>query len=339
MLKKHTNAASSYMTAQKFIFGASRQAQAGFTLIELMISLVLGLLITAAVFQVYIAMVRTSAIQRSGSEINDASIFGIQQVEQKLRLANLGNTVNQINQTTGYGGIVLSGANLNYSTDQPAPNDIAQKITVSADGNTTAGTSPLWSKISNTNVGSDQLVIQYQNVTGENILDCENNTVAQNAHVVERYFLREPSTNTNVSQNMLVLACDAGRVGVSGILPANNSVTPKIPGFGGAGEELILNVDQFKVEIGIQNGNTLTYITPAQYNALDETSPLYRAPIVAVKLGLLVRGAMPVVGDFSAPSSYMIFGQANTPKNANDKYIRKTYESTTFLRNARVVTP
>ena len=49
--------------------------QAGFTLIELMISLVLGLLISAAVMQVYLINVKTSSVQASGSELQDASIW------------------------------------------------------------------------------------------------------------------------------------------------------------------------------------------------------------------------------------------------------------------------
>ena len=45
----------------------SHYNQAGFTLIELMISLVLGLIVSAAVIQVYIINVKTSSIQASGS--------------------------------------------------------------------------------------------------------------------------------------------------------------------------------------------------------------------------------------------------------------------------------
>ena len=39
----------------------------GFTLIELMIALVLGLLVSAAVIQVYIVNARTSMVQQSAS--------------------------------------------------------------------------------------------------------------------------------------------------------------------------------------------------------------------------------------------------------------------------------
>lgn len=52
--------------------------QKGFTLVELMISLVLGLIIVAAVMQVYMMSIRTNTIQQSGSNIQNTSVFGIQ---------------------------------------------------------------------------------------------------------------------------------------------------------------------------------------------------------------------------------------------------------------------
>ena len=99
--------------------------QAGFTLIELMISLVLGLIVSAAVIQVYLINVKTSSIQASGSELQDASVFGLQQLEKSIRLANLGNPTTRIDGTTRNGGIVLTGLNIgvpNPSEPDPYPN-------------------------------------------------------------------------------------------------------------------------------------------------------------------------------------------------------------------------
>lgn len=64
--------------------------QKGFTLIELMISVVLGLLIVAAVTQVYIMAVRTASTQKASAGILDANVYGMQQVERSLRMAGLG---------------------------------------------------------------------------------------------------------------------------------------------------------------------------------------------------------------------------------------------------------
>ncbi|STZ07548.1 Tfp pilus assembly protein PilW [Moraxella caprae] len=64
--------------------------QQGFTLIELMISLVLGLLIIAAVGQVYVISVRTATVQEAGSSILDANVFGLQHIENNRLPAKLG---------------------------------------------------------------------------------------------------------------------------------------------------------------------------------------------------------------------------------------------------------
>ncbi len=82
--------------------------QYGFTLIELMISLVLGLLISAAVMQVFLTSQRVDRIQTAGSEIQDKAVFGLQGIESQVRLANLGNDGIAINDTTAMGGIVLT---------------------------------------------------------------------------------------------------------------------------------------------------------------------------------------------------------------------------------------
>ena len=125
-----------------------RTQSAGFTLIELMISLVLGLLISAAVMQVYIVSTRTATVQQSASEVQDSAIFSLQAIEDHIRLVNLGNPISNINDSTNHGGIVLKPLNLGTSNATDA-----KYLTVSADS---AG----WTGLSNTNVESDQLTIQ-----------------------------------------------------------------------------------------------------------------------------------------------------------------------------------
>ena len=75
----------------KYVMANSIKPQQGFTLIELMISLVLGLLISAAVIQVFVTSQRVDRIQTAGSEIQDKAVFGLQSIEPQIRLANLGN--------------------------------------------------------------------------------------------------------------------------------------------------------------------------------------------------------------------------------------------------------
>ena len=309
--------------------------QAGFTLIELMISLVLGLIISAAVIQVYVTNVKTSSIQASGSELQDASVFGLQQLEKNLRLTNLGNPQTNITSTTNKGGIVLTGANIGV----PAYTNTGYLTRRAGD---TATDTDGWTGISNTNTASDQLTIQYINITGNPITDCEGSTVAVNENVIERYFLRQATGDTSSGDiKKLVLACDAGRVsaagGIATVTPATNA------NFGQAGQELVTNVDQFKVLLGTQQTTgasigQMLFLPSNAYMAITTDKPA----ITAVKIGLIVHGSTPISSS-AEQSAFALLGQLPTDNTlkadtSSKKKVRNTYETTTLLRNARVIT-
>lgn len=310
--------------------------QSGFTLIELMISLVLGLIVSAAVIQVYLINVKTSSIQASASELQDASVFGLQQLERKVRLANLGNPKTQIDSTTVNGGIVLTGLNIGVPvTPNPYPN--IGYLTRRA-GDTSVGSNG-WSGISNTNTNSDQLTIQYTNITGAPIRDCEGAEAAVNDIIIERYFLRQVTGDTSAGAiKDLVLACDAGRVNKAGGIDNTMSATDSRQ-FGQAGQELIVNADQFKVLLGVQyttgaNAGQTMYLPSSAYLAMTTTRPA----ILAVKMGLIVHGSTPVLSS-DDQTSFTLLGQPNVLKTdtSRRKQVRTSYETTTLLRNARVV--
>lgn len=288
----------------------------GFTLIELIISLVLGLLITAAVMQIYLTNAKTSSTQKSGSELQEASIFGLQQLESHLRLANLGNAVTSITNTTEGGGVVLSLTNIR--TTDTAYNSLLTH---------TAGDSGFTSVSNIDNSNSDQLTIQYTNTTGAVISDCESADVNVGDTAIERYFIRNSTTG-------LVLACDAGRIDSSGVKSYTTTDTKR---FGSNGQEFILGVDQFKVLLGTQtdapsNAGLMQYLTSSDYLALTGSKP----PITAIKVGIIARGSKPVIGG-DVVTSFKLFGQNQPLKQGQPKLVRTTYESTTLLRNARVI--
>ena len=287
------------------------RSTSGFTLIELMISLVLGLLISAAVIQVYLTNTKTASTQKSGSELQEASVFGLQQLESHLRLANLGNSVTSITDTTAGGGIVISPENIGLERT-----DTSESLYFTRTG----GDSNI------TGINSDQLTIQFKNTTGVKIADCESADVELGDTVIERYFIRSSST----TGQGLLLACDAGRVTDTGItgLSAN---------YQSGGSEVILGVDQFKILLGIQtdapsNAGLMRYLTASEYLALSGTKP----PITAVKIGLIVRGSSPVIGSDVA-TSFKLLGATQPLKSGQPNRVRTTYESTTLLRNARVI--
>lgn len=316
--------------------------QAGFTLIELMISLVLGLIISAAVIQVYVTNVKTSSVQASGSELQDASVFGLQQLEKNVRLANLGNPQTSITSTTDKGGIVLTGANIGVPDVAGVPAYADTGYLTRRAGDATVGTNG-WTGISNTNTNSDQLTIQYTNITGSPMTDCEGSTAAVNDTVIERYFLRQMTgyTSSGAIEN-LALVCDAGRVlAAGGIAVITPSTDPR--NFGQAGQEFVTNVDQFKVLLGTQqttgaNAGQMLFLPSSAYLAIATNQPA----ITAVKVGLIVHGSTPISGS-AEQSAFALLGQAPTDNTlkadtTSKKKVRNTYETTTLLRNARVIT-
>lgn len=293
----------------------------GFTLIELMISLVLGLLISAAVIQVYIISTRTLTVQQSASEVQDSTVFALQAIDDHVRIANLGNPITSITDGTANGGIVLTAKNVNNNTDIKTA-----YMTISAGQAVTAATKG-WTGVSNTGTASDQLTIQYKNITPNDLYDCEGTKIDKNSSgwAIERYFVRL-ATNATAKTGVqdLVLACDAGRV------DSANAVT----GFGDNGEVIVSGIDQFQVLLGtLTDISQLTYLPAKTYLELTD-----KPAITTVKLGVIVRSNTPLITD-ADKSQFTVLGNTQTLKTDSErkKYYRRSYESTILLRNARVM--
>ncbi|MGP9715843.1 PilW family protein, partial [Psychrobacter sp. AOP22-C1-22] len=130
----------------------------------------------------------------------------------------------------------------------------------------------------------------------------------------------------------LVLACDAGRVNLVG------GVT-ELTDFGGIGQEFIANVDQFKVLLGMHftkgaNAGKMMYLPSSAYMKITDDKPA----ITAIKMGLIAHGSTPIVGS-EDQTKFLLLGQDNTLETDTTRknQVRNTYETTTLLRNARVV--
>ena len=274
--------------------------QKGFSLIELMISLTLGLLISAAVMQVYLTSIKTSSVQSGGTDILEASIFGIQNIEKSIRLSNLG-MADSNNPFTPLAGVVMTSDTSLVSASQTDKsknnmNGIKMGGTV-----TSAGTDAIDAKYltksgiaaSNiTGLTSSQLTIQYE--APQDMYDCEGTLVRGPIEIerdgrlelipgqviVQRYFLREVAQNdkSNYESNIksYELRCDAGRY-VKEILNSteldlqkiNDSTILKesrnIRDFGDVGEVVIPRVDYFGVLLGVEVIEPLTSSVTLRY--------------------------------------------------------------------------
>lgn len=174
----------------------------GFTLLELMISLALGLVIAAAATMLFLTGQKSYVLQTGMSDLQDNGNFGLNYIVKDIRSTNLNTTTAQVNDETEYGGIVLtSSVNATQTPAVPAnpttPAVAAVPLSnlyktieggsaginvLSRSHGMTAGTAPAWTGVSNvqqigedeegnatgTDILSDQLTIQF---TPQYILD------------------------------------------------------------------------------------------------------------------------------------------------------------------------
>lgn len=318
--------------------------QQGFTLIELMISLVLGLLIIAAASQVYVISLRTATVQQAGSSILDANVFGLQQIENNIRMAGLGLS-DVAKAGAADSGILAGGGNATainvlhvngakLSSDLISRDDLGPTNTTSR--------------------GSDQLTIQYR--APANMRDCEGRLVLgprtgildlpgnpvvsiDGQIIVERYFVKD-------NNGTLELRCDAGLYVSNHIIEDSGQGTANATILTGAsnrhnihnlnanddGALIASGIDDFQVRFGIASGanhSGIRYVTPTEYQALPADTA-----IITVQLGLLTKGSVPS-SDAPESPTYTILGNDVSMKSDQGQFIRRVYETNIMLRNSR----
>lgn len=232
--------------------------QQGFTLIELMLSIVLGSITTAAGVSLYIASQKTFVAQETLSSNQIAVDRGLSYITDQIRLANMGKAYSQHTAKTVGAGIVVGATNYKHSFS-------VQKSNLSSQA---AGPSFV-------NKASDQIVITY-NIPDDSSVDCEGVAIADSSvTVVEKYYVRSLTDGT------LSLACDAGRFSATG--------AGSLSGMGTGVTDLIPNVDYFKVllvtsSMTSDGSENIRVLTIPQYKDLDTTD---KRKIIGVKLGLI----------------------------------------------------
>jgi len=243
--------------------------QYGYTLVELLIALALGLIIVAAAVFLLLTGLRSNAMQQGVADLQDNANFGLNYITQDIRLANLKTSTAKIDDQTLLGGIVLSTQNL------PEKFKALSSTLLSAGG----------SGLSNVTQGSDQLVIQYQPMaTGG--FDCEGRRIEDTKYtIIQRYFLRVDTANTEGESQPLALVCDAGRYHES-----ENAIKD----YGDNGEIIMKRVDHFRVLLSVSTeSDQRRYISISDYKALGANKPR----VLGVYLGVLARSAQKVGQD------------------------------------------
>lgn len=323
----------------------SMSKQTGLTMVELMIAIVLGLLVTAAALAIFIGGQKSLNMQNGLSSLQQNVIFGLSQVTYGIRHANLDTTLDLLVSPSIRGsGIVFSGNNfptIGETTDVTAGSFIAA-------GNFSAENTT--STIANVN--SDELVIQFNSkavrangatVYTPTIQDCEGNLVPLNKDnanyvTVQRYYVAlMPNVQQNNSRDRYALWCDASYYDKDA---TTNDAWAQGVGVGENPQIILTDVDAFKVRLGVKNQNSgqLRYMGINAYNTLAATSR--ENTVVSVEIGILARSSDTVGQDsgISASKTFNIAGNTIGLQNTNDnapKYLREAFNQVIALRNAQ----
>ena len=309
--------------------------QAGFTLLELMVALTLGLIISAVALQLALTGQKGVSHQQAQSNLQSDALFGMEALIREVRLANLNSGQPIINNNVLHGGIVLEPKNYSSlykkGTDGKETND----INITLIGNTLS-TGAIDNSSNLAGQKSDQLVIQYRNIVN-NQFDCEGREIPQDVFVVQKYFVQAIG-GSDEPEHSYALACKAFfYVGdePEKIDLSETSATVLIP-----------RVEHFSVLLGVANdqcssGDVIDkvmscfgYISVDDYQRL---STIAKPQIVSIQLGVLVRSTQSIGNShlFNALKEYQVLhtvGKLNKD-DKNQKYMRSVVTQTVALRN------
>lgn len=324
--------------------------QRGFTLVELMVAIVLGLLITAAAIQLFITGQLSFNTQKGMADLQESGNFGLRYITSDIRKTNYGN-VNLVNDRLASGGIILTTrhtplrpaaettftdanipVNINISNSETPVVGIDIPRTAYATGNSNI-------QVDGANRGSDQLVIQfYADQAGT---DCEGNSYTANRYVIERFFLRfDANTASGEPNDALALACEAGSYVDDSATTILKNPSTSTTVFGTTnGEIIIRRVDHLHFLLGISNdtnSENLNYIPIDKYLAINQNP---RPRINSIQIGMLVRSNESVnAGSLIAnDQNFTVLDQSVTvkvPTGTPPKYLRRVVTQTIALRNA-----
>ena len=320
---------------------AHKRYTSGFTLMELMIALALGLLIVAAGLAVFLSSQRSLSFQSGMSELQQNANFGLSLVTHDLRHTNL-NTVSAqtINNLVNGSGIIFKKENLPLALQTIT--NLETELVSLQDKDT-----------DNTTGKSDRITIQYTPET-ESIINCEGATIgtaaapASNLVIVQRYYLAASPQQITGEPTAYSLYCDAGSYPMS----APTAIAGLDLHDSNNAQQIMQRVDAFKVRLGVKNpAGQLRYMTIDQYIAAMETiraacaTPIVEDTcsktylnVVSMEIGILSRSTGTIGADANL-NTQTSFNVAGTPVTLsgdvaiNKRYLRQAVNQVVAIRN------
>ena len=322
--------------------------QHGVTLVELMIALAIGLLVTVAMLKVYVDASRMYRFNEGLARIQENGRFALEFIRRDARVAGFWGCYSDATLTNGVSA--TSDAYINVG---------AGHITGTSDDGLNSSDSITFRSAT----GSGALVTSGMSGTGDNVTvesvgalstdtavlisDCEDGDLFQVTGIAGTALAHAAGANANVSPNLNKAYAAGARVyeareatfciapGADPAQPALRRLVNPTPGQTCAsnGDELLEGIENMQILYGEDtdadadgaNGDG----TANRYVAFG-ASGLDIDRIVSVRISLLARSLNNNLT--TAPSPYTFNGITVTPAST-DKYLRKVFTTTITLRN------
>lgn len=317
---------------------APTKRQRGLSLVELLVSITIGLVLMIAVVSAYLGSSTASRVAEAQGRMNEDAQAALNILTQQLRMAGANprqpdyatdtprNPVFSAAGAAAVTGFALRGCDTNFAN--PALDMAAL----------TCGTS-----------GSDAVAVAYEADIYNTVkssasppvpTDCLGNDIPlTNAVGVKKWTgsavaVASPQPTYRVAENKFYVADSAG---IPSLFCKGNT---------GNAQPLVENVESMQIRYGMQNDPAVVtdlrlagYRTATDVNTLT-TLPLVNATndlptrwskVVTVRVCIVVRSAIPVAPDTTSQQYYDCSGTPDTTKT--DLRLRRAYTTTVVLRN------
>lgn len=305
------------------------RGQTGLTMIELLVSLAIGLVIMIAVVSAYIGAAGSSRVAESYSRMNEDAQAALTILSQHLRMA--GNNPKQLNYASdtprnpvfGTGTFVIRGCDGNFSNLSTA--------------------ATLADLTCSTNSGTDSIAVAYEadryntvpNASG-NATDCLGQalpTVTGSANVWNGASVAATSVTFTIADNRFYIGTTTAVTTPSLFCKGNG---------GTAAQPLVENVEDLQLTYGVAPSTASTTLTVAGYLTATQvvsqtdlaalaSDALRWEKVATVRLCVLIRSESPVATDLNSARYFKCDGTLES--SPPDLRLRRAYSTTVVLRN------
>ncbi len=320
----------------------------GFSLIELMVSLTIGLVIAIAAMSAYLGTASSSKMSEAQSRMNEDAQAALNVLVQQIRLA--GANPAQANRTNIFGrNPVYNPTYVGGSVTAYASGTTTYTVTVAPSAFSIRGCDGTFSNIATVsnldsfaNCGTstlpDSIAISYEAdsyntvASGTAPTDCVGSAIPT---AISATFPSGTSTTASfrVADNRFYIAS------------SSNGPSLMCKGIGSGAQPLVENVENMQFMYGtVSTTATSTTATVAGYLSADQVIAL--APtadtagystawgkVASVRICVVVRSENPVVPDLASGQYYKCDGTLDTTQT--DRRLRRAYSTTVVLRNRR----